>query len=281
DLANALKISTEYFREVIELANQISKGNLTKEIVNTLDSKKGELIDSLKEMVMQLRQIAENVKINTKEIMHASDNLKMNADKINEGANQQELFTMEVSQSMVKIEKISENAAKNIIEGTEKVSETVSSMKNIVDKTKVIDSIYSKTNFIAVNAAVEAARADKYGKGFAIVAKEIQKLAEQSKHAASDIDNLSQSSISNAQNSISNLKQIIEEILKTSQLIKEISGSENIINSSQKNGHSNILKLKEITANNLLISNEILINAEELAERTIVLNDMLEFFQVD
>ena len=126
---------------------------------------------------------------------------------------------------------------------------------------------------------MEAARAGEYGKGFAVVAKEIQNLAEQSKLAANDIDDLSHSSIEKAQDSIKNLKRIIDEIQKTSELIKEINSSES--DRKSKNGHSNIIKLKEITSSNLLVSNEISKNAQELSERTEVLNELLNFFQID
>ena len=279
EMVNALKISTNYFKEVIELANQISKGNLSNETIKSLDSKKGDLIYSLRGMVMQLKHITENIKTSTIEIMGVSENLILNAEKINEGASQQEKFTEELSRSMVKIEEISANATKDIVSGADHVNETVDSMKNVVDKTKIIDSIYLKTNFIAINAAVEAARAKEYGKGFAIVAKEIQSLAQQSKLAAEDIDKLSHSSIEKAQDSIKNLRRIIDEIQKTAELIKEITGSGR--DNKSQNGDSNILKLQEITSGNLMVSNEISKNAYELAKRTEELNKLLDFFHID
>ncbi|MBN1952814.1 MAG: methyl-accepting chemotaxis protein [Bacteroidales bacterium] len=279
EMANALKVSTNYFREVIDLANQISKGNLSNEVIRSLDSKEGDLIHSLKVMVMQLKQITENIKSSTAGIMKVSENLIVNAEKINQGASQQEKFTDDLSQSMIKIEEISANATRNIIAGADHVNGTVDSMKDVVGKTKIIESIYSRTNFIAINAAVEAARAGEYGRGFAIVAKEIQSLAEQSKLAADDIDDISNQSIGKAQDSIRNLRRIIDDIQKTSDLIKTLTSPESDLKS--QNGHSNISKLQEITSDNLMISNEISKNAQELARRTEVLNELLNFFQVD
>ena len=70
---------------------------------------------------------------------------------------------------------------------TEFIGELVSNIEKTTDTVKIVEEITEQTNMLALNAAVEAARAGENGKGFAIVASEIRKLADESKQTISQI----------------------------------------------------------------------------------------------
>ena len=116
------------------------------------------------------------------------------------------------------------------------VKGSVDRVKGLDDKTneistlvEVIQSIADQTNLLALNAAIEAARAGEHGKGFAVVADEVRKLAEQVSHSVGEItdivatiQNESQSVVTTLENGYKEVTDGTEQIQRTGEKFKEI-----------------------------------------------------------
>lgn len=101
----------------------------------------------------------------------------------------------------------------------EKVEKTSADIKNIQSATKIIKSIASETNLLALNASIEAAHAGDAGKGFSVVAEQVKKLAQQSNEASGDIEHILETLEENYQDVISSVSSLVENMDKQSESI--------------------------------------------------------------
>ncbi len=273
----------------------ITKGHLNVDIVVNSSDEIGQMQHNLKDMVLKIKTIILDVMSASNEIDMSSKQMNSFAMKYTDGALKQSRSVMEVTQSigemMVNIqqnsdnaletEKISLSAAQGISEGNKTAEVSMEAMKNIANKITIINDIAFQTNILALNAAVEAARAGEHGKGFAVVAAEVRKLAERSKVAADEIDELSRSGVRVSEEAGNKLAQLVPEIEKTAKLVQEISAAGMEQNSNVSQINNAVQTLNHITTQNSDIADEMINNSKDLANLADTLKDVIGFFKVE
>lgn len=276
--------------EAALIATNLAEGNIGFELRKP---KSIGLYKDLKLMMMSLGKIIRSTRQISGNLSGSAQQFSVGAQQISEWASEQASSAEEVASSMEEIsasiqqntlnasetKKISDKASKGITQVSESFQETAQSMKTIVDKIQIIGEIVRQTNILALNAAVEAARAGEQGKGFSVIATEIRKLAERSRTAAEEINELSASGVVVADNSVTLLSSIIPDIEKTSVLVNEIvNSSREQSESSQQVSHA-LQQLNQIVQQNASSAEEMAGSSNELNNQARELKDVMSFFQ--
>lgn len=279
----------------VHFATKVSEGDLRTDININQKDEIGLLANALNVMVEKLREIVTSINTGANNVASASQQISSTTQQLSQGASEQASSTEEVSSSMEEMasniqqntdnaqqtEKIAIKAADGITQVSGAAQESLSSIKQIAEKITIVNDIAFQTNILALNAAVEAARAGEHGKGFAVVAAEVRKLAERSKIAADEINELSGKSLKVTEDAGGLMGEIIPEIERTAKLVQEISAASLEQNTGSNQINSAIQQLSQVTQQNAAASEEMATSSEELASQADQLSHVVSFFKVD
>lgn len=291
NIKNNLNALIDAQLNIINKVKLVALGDLTIEIKKR--SANDELIESINDMIKSTAQIVTDVRAAANNIASASQQMSANSQMVSQGATEQASAAEEVSSSMEEMvsniqqntenaqqtEKIAMSANTGIIQGSRSVTVAVNAMKDIADKIKIINDLAFQTNILALNAAVEAARAGEHGRGFAVVAAEVRKLAERSKIAADEIDELSRNGVSVSIGAGQQLSDLVPEIEKTTRLVQEISAASLEQNAGSVQINNAVLQLNKVTQQNAAAAEEMATSSEELASQAQQMLEMISFFK--
>jgi methyl-accepting chemotaxis protein len=285
-----------------EQADGFASGDLTRRIVSA-SNQPGNLLGTLGKMQEKLTSIVRDIRSSTEVLAKESSELSVSAKEISLATRNQaessaataaaiEELTVsinEVSEIALTTEKNSHETAKlagkggdvvrdaarkiesiaaSVHDSTGRIQSLVTRSQEIGKITQVIKEIADQTNLLALNAAIEAARAGEQGRGFAVVADEVRKLAERTTQATSEISHMVEAIQEDTQQTVGAMENATPLVKQGQDLAMQATV---VLDEIQSQATDSLSKAKEVanaTKAQAVTANEIANHVENIASMT-------------
>ena len=278
DLTSKIKISGVHkeseigvlIEQVNSLVDSLS-GNV-KGIVNTsnsLSSQSEQLNSSSREFektIEQMREKASRIIESIKQMSIAIIEVAKNSSSSAQKAQETEKVVDYGTKSVQDVAREMKNIEKTVSAVSVTITELGSSSEKIGEIIGVINDIADQTNLLALNAAIEAARAGEQGRGFAVVADEVRKLAERTTKATKEIESMILSIQRNTQDAVISMQKGKEEVSKGAEIAGKSAEAISNINSLMLKLKEMITQIATASEEQSQVSEEISLSSEEIVK---------------
>jgi methyl-accepting chemotaxis protein len=294
------KLIANPLADFTNIANRIANGELDVTIESRGRDEIGQLSGAMKKMLENLKEIIGGIKSSADNLASASQQLSASSEQMLRGITQQVGKASQIATSSTEMSQTIVNIAKNASdmasfateavrvarEGEREVGksiEEVNAIASVVNESSglivslgsrsrqiseivtVIKDIADQTNLLALNAAIEAARAGEQGRGFAVVADEVRKLAERTTKATQEIEGMIKTIQADVDKAVSSMEGATKKVEKGVELSKKAGKALQDIVNSVTNLQSMVQQIASATEEMSAVSEQITQDIEMIA----------------